>query len=142
MGCRQSHAVVASHRRLEAAAERCPMDRGDHGLGGVLDALQHDVQTGSALAIAAGGDLPELFDVGPGDEGPSAADQDDGFYRVVALEQIDAGTNAFGNSWTQRIHGRIVDGDDSEVPIAGGENKFAHCVDCNSGTGLPTCVWL
>src|SRR5665213_1352993 len=63
--------VVAGQCDFQAAAQRRPMDRGDHRLGGALDGVLDRVEAGPLLRAT------EFGDVGPGDERPSLADDHD-----------------------------------------------------------------
>ena len=67
----RGHAVVAGERELEAAAEHCAVQRGDHRLRGRLDAQQNIVQERCTRLVV------EFADIGARDEMPAGAVNDD-----------------------------------------------------------------
>ena len=116
---RHGDAEVAGHGDLETAAERRAMNRHDHGLGAVFDARQQRVHVARRLAIAPRRTL-EAVDIGAGDEGPARAHEHDRRHRLVALRGVEGLDDGFGNAGTQRIDGRVVDGDDGDGVFDGG----------------------
>ena len=74
----------------------------------------------------AGGDLAEFLDVGAGDEGLAAADDHAALTVVVSVELLERGSDAFRHSRAQRVHWRIVDGDDGNAVVFRELNQVAH----------------
>ena len=105
-------AIVAAERRLEAAAERRAVQRRDDRLRGVLHRRDDVVQVGGC------GGLPNSRDVGAGDEGAARADQHDRVDVGIVAAALDAFLDAVAHAMAQRIHRRIVDGDDGDVAVA------------------------
>ncbi len=71
----------------------------------------------------------QLLDVRARDERSSAADDDDGASRRILLRGIQSRHQAFGNSRAQRVHGRIIDGDDGDAILRRQVYEFVH--SCN-----------
>ena len=65
--------------------------------------------------LLAGGDLLKFPDVGASDERGPCADYDDRLDSRVMRRRLDGMENAFWNSGTERVHGRIVDGDNRDI---------------------------
>ena len=64
-----------------AAAERVPLDEGDHGCGAGVDRLEHPAQrvrVGDVLVVGERRRLPHPLDVGAGAEARPVAREDDG----------------------------------------------------------------
>ena len=60
-------------------------------------------------------ELLEDVDVRAGDERRAGADEDDGVRGRIVAGALDRVADRFGNAGTQRIHRRIVDGDDGNT---------------------------
>ena len=78
----------------------------------IFNLFEHRIEREARLL--AGGDFAEFLDVGSGDERAPAADQHDGAYFGVLFRRLDPCENAFRNSGAQRVHRRIIDGDDAD----------------------------
>ncbi len=83
---RNSHAIVARHGRFESTTQRRAVNGRDNGLRAIFHAIQNAHEAGPALSIATGSDLSKLANIGAGDESAPAANQHDGFHRVVFFE--------------------------------------------------------
>ena len=123
LGCaqrsiRNSHAIMPRHRDLQAPAQSHAVDRHDHRLRAILDPGQQRMQVRGRSRIP--GRLFQFLDIGPGDERSAPAYQHNGANRGIALGCFESRPNAFRHSGAKRIHGRIVDGNDSH-PVATGE---------------------
>jgi hypothetical protein len=108
---RHSDAIVATQRSFQAAAERGAVDRGDDGLGRILDRVADIVQARRLRRFA------ELGDVGAGDECPAVADQ---HYRLdggVGDRLLHAFDDAVAHLLRQRVHGRRIDGQHGDVAL-------------------------
>ena len=117
---RERNAIVRPQRRLEAAAQRRAMQGRHDQLGRILHGRDHVVQVRPRRRLA------ELADVGAGDEGPAAADQDDGVDAGILAERLDALLDAGADGRGQRVHRRIVDGEDSDAPLFGAYDSVGH----------------
>ena len=122
---RHGDTEVAGHGDLETAAERRAVNRHDHGLAAVLDARQQRVHVARRLAVAPRRTL-EAVDIGAGDERPARAHEHDRRHRLVALRGVEGLDDGFGNAGTERIDGRIVDGDDRDGVSDGGGDWIGH----------------
>src|SRR5580700_4090207 len=101
------------------------MNRHDHWFGAILNPSQQRMQIRTAGSRIPGG-LFQLLDIGPGDEGPAAADHHDRANRTVAFGCIESRENTFGHARTQRVHRRIVESDYGDA-VSGGESYgLAH----------------
>ena len=112
-GIRHGDPEVSGHGDLETAAERGAMNRHDHRLGAVFDPRQERVHVARRLAVAPRRAL-EAVDVGAGDERPAGAHEHDRRYRVVLLGSVEGADDGCRNAGTQRVDGRVVDGDDGD----------------------------
>ncbi len=117
---RQRNAIVGAQRRLQAAAQRRAVQRRDDQLGRILHRGDDVVQVRARRRLA------ELADVGAGDEGAAAADQHDGVDAGILAEGLDAFLDAGADRRSQRIHRRIVDGEDSDAPLFGADDSVGH----------------
>ena len=121
-------AIVRAQRRLQAAAQRRAVQGGDDDLGAVLHGGDDVVQAGAL------GRLAELADVGAGDEGAAAADQHDGVDVGVLAEGFDAVLDAVAHAGGERIHRRVVDGQDCDAPLGGAKHCVGHgCSSLENG---------
>jgi hypothetical protein len=111
---------VRAQRRLEATAQRRAVQGGHDDLGTVLHGGDDVVQVGAL------GRLAELADVGAGDEGAAAADQHDGIDVGILAEGLDAVLDAVAHAGGERIHRRIVDGQNSDAPLGGAKHGVGH----------------
>jgi hypothetical protein len=116
--------VVAGHGDLEAAAESRAVDRTHDRLREVLEGAEERGEAFAALLLA-GGDLLELLDVGAGDERLARADQDEPLHRPVAPRGLEGGVDPFRDAGADRVHRRVVDGDDADL-VASGEGDELH----------------
>ena len=105
-------AEMAAQRQLEPAAERRAVHRRD---GRLLHLVEHRDHVDQARRLRR---LAELRDVGAGDERAPRAGEDDGFDARVVTRRDDVFHDALAHAMAQRIHGRIVDGDDGDVAVA------------------------
>ena len=62
--------------------------------------------------------LAELGDVGAGDEGAARADQDDGIDGGVGVERLRRVPEGASECLGERVHRRVVDGDDGDAALA------------------------
>jgi hypothetical protein len=92
------------------------MDGRDDRFGTIIEGWKHRAH-GSINAFYAGCEFGELLDVGSGDKGSSAPDQDDGFDRRVGATLAQGGFNSLGHARAERIDRRIVDRDNANVAI-------------------------
>ena len=119
---RQRHAIVRAERRLQPAAQRRAVQRRHDDLGAVLHGGDDVVQVGAL------GRLAELADVGAGDEGAAAADQHDGVDVGIWRESLDAFLDAVAHGGGERVHRRVVDGEDADAPLGGAKHCVGHGV--------------
>src|SRR5947207_2717797 len=103
-------------RGFSPAADGCAVNRADQWLGGILH-RQHQLGEAELILALAGGDLAELANIGAGDEGAAAADQHQRLYGVVGLRLFHCGQDALRNTGAQRVHRRVVDGDDADAGL-------------------------
>ena len=68
----------------------------------------------------------EFLDVGACNKRPAGANQNDGRNRRVIRGLLDGRCNAFRNTRTQRVDGRIIDGDEADAAFHCEFNKFNH----------------
>ena len=120
----QGYAVVASHRGLEAAAERRAVNRGHHGLRAILDSRERSQQTD--VRLLARGDLFEFANVRAGNERPPAADQNDGPHGLVGNRLLDRRGDSLRDPGTQSVHWRILDREDGDFPVFAKGYEFSH----------------
>ena len=106
-------AVVRRQRDLESAAQRRSVQCGDDRLRRVLDSIEHVGKVGR------GGRLAEFGNVGAGDEGPPAADDDDGLDRAVRFRRLDASLETVAHGLRQRVHRRGVYRDHPDFAVDG-----------------------
>jgi hypothetical protein len=109
---------MAGHCGFEASAKRSAMDRGYNWLRRVFDALEHAIEAGSAAAVAPGGNLSELANVGAGDERSAASDQHNRLDRGVFSQLFYSGDNAFRYSRAKGVDRGIVDRQDAHFAIS------------------------
>ena len=107
----RSHAVVAGHGHLQAAAKGGAVDRHHHRLGAVFNLQQQREQSRTRSSLALG-HLGEFFDVRAGDKSAAAADDHGRDHSRVLLDLINGFGNSFGTPGLNGVHRRIVDGDD------------------------------
>ena len=121
---------MAAQRGFEATAQGRAMNGRHNRLGEVLNDL-HGVEKIRRLERFA-----ELGNVHTGDKGPAGADENrcDG---VVFVGFSKALRQALAHMLAQRVHGRIVDGDDADVVLFGIANRMTH-----SATFLHSCFSL
>ena len=110
-GRRNRDAIMRGQRHLEPAAERRPMQRGDHRLRGVLDSIEDLGKVGRGRGLA------EFGNVGAGDEGPPVADDNDRLDRAVRLGLLDAPIEAVADGLRQSVHRRRVDRDQRDFAL-------------------------
>ena len=119
-GRRDGDAVVRGQRDLESASQRRAMHRGDDRLRCVLDSVEHVGKVGG------GGRLAEFGNVGAGDEGPAAADDDDRLDRGIRLRRLDAALEAVANGLRQRVHRRGIDRNQGDLAV---DRKVGNRID-------------
>ena len=120
LGVFHGDAEMAAQRGLETAAERSPVDRGNHRLPAVLDRRDHLVEAGFLRRFS------ELGDVGTGDEGAAAAGQNDAFDLRVRRCGLDLLVDAATNCRAECIDGRAVDHHDADIAMAFKLYHFTH----------------
>ena len=109
----QCDPVMARHGDFQTAAKRIAMDGGDDRL---LTGVEHIV---NALTQRQPGTIRSKgADVGAGDEAAPRADQHHGLDRRIGVAARDALLDALGHARPERIHRRIVHGDDADVALA------------------------
>src|ERR1019366_3471254 len=113
--------VMSGHGQLHSASEGVPVNGRHDRLVAVFDALNQPRHLRYALA-AATGDCLKFVNVGPGDEGAASSDEHDGGNPVVVVRLLDGFANRLAHLSAQRVHRRIVDGDDSEALLVGNSN--------------------
>ncbi|MCY1225708.1 hypothetical protein D9M72_379120 [compost metagenome] len=122
-GARGRHAVVRRQRKLQPAAQRHAVQRGNDRPGAGLDRLAHLAHPGP-LARAA-----EFADVGAGTEAPASAVDDHGTHAVIGLRRRNGLRQAAAHGDAQRVDGRILQRDDGYA--------VAQCLlnnGCHAGT--------
>jgi hypothetical protein len=105
-------AEVAAHRQFEPAAERRAVHRRDGRLLHVVDDGDHFHQPRRLRRLA------EFRDVGACDKCTPCAGENDRLDACIVARRDDAVLDALPDGLAQRIHGRIVDGDDGDVAVA------------------------
>ncbi len=130
---RHGDAVVGDERDLEPAAQRGAVDRGDDGLGAVLDRRLDVVEGGAARRLA------ELADVGAGDEGAAGADQDDRLDRIVGDRRGHAAGDAVADVGGERVDRWRIDGQDADVAF---DRQVGHGIDRGHRRLSPTSALL
>ena len=114
------HAVVTGERHFQAAAQRRAVDRGDHGLGRILDRVLHVEQARALRRLA------EFGDVGAGDEGAAFADEHDRFRVRVGDGLFEAARQSVAHGRRERVHRRRIQGEDGDLAVIG---EVGHGVD-------------
>ena len=105
---------MTGHGELEAASERVTVNGGNERLVGVFEQPRvHRLRSFDGLLARR--ELLEDVDVRTGDERRAGADEDDGVRGRIVAGALDRVADRFGNAGTQRIHRRIVDGDDGNT---------------------------
>ena len=102
---RVGHPEVAGHRHLEASAQGRTVDGGHERLRRLLDHPPHLVRVGGKPRLA------ELADVGAGDEGPAAADENGRLHLGIVRNRGHGGREPFAYVLAQRVDRWIVDPD-------------------------------
>ena len=113
-------AEMAAHGELEPTTERRAVHRRDRRLLDVVDQRDHVDQARRLRGLA------ELGDVGARDECAARAGHDDRFHARVVARLLEAFHQARPHAMAQRIHGRIVDGDDGDVAVAPHADWIVH----------------
>src|ERR1700752_4446290 len=90
--------IVAGHRNLEAAPERCAVYRDYNGLTRVLNFEKQWKQASAALGFS-GRHLLEFFDIRAGNERSPASNQNGGCHAGIFSDLIDCVANAFRHTW-------------------------------------------
>jgi hypothetical protein len=122
---RHRNPVVGGERHFEAAAEGGAVDRSDHRLGAVLDHVD-DLRKHRRLERLG---RAELADVGAGEEGLAVAQDDDRLHRLVRIGFLDRPHQPFAHRMAERVHRRVVRGDDEDVTVAAGADRaHAQCL--------------
>jgi hypothetical protein len=94
------------------------VDRRDHGLGAILDDVDHLGQHGLHLPGRA-----ELADVGSGEEGLAVAMDDDRFHIIVRVGLADRPHQPFAHRQAERVDRGIVRRDDQHVTLLASRNR-------------------
>jgi hypothetical protein len=97
---------------------------------------QFSIVGDDVVQVGARRRLAELADVGAGDEGAAAADQHDGVDVGIGAEGLDALLDAVAHRRGQRVHRRIVDGEDADPPLRGAKHCVGHGVLSLVGDGV------
>jgi hypothetical protein len=103
---------MTAERQFEATAQCRTVDRGDDRFGERLDGSDKIAQHWRLWRLA------KFTDIGAGGEGPAGASQDDGFDRGVGSNRLNGIEQRLPHRVRQRIHRRIVDGDDGDAIVA------------------------
>ena len=109
LGAGNGDAIVAGHRDFEAAAESCAVNGDDDWLVAVFDFQKKWEQ--ACAARFSGSHFAEFFDIGAGNEGAAAADEDDGFDGGILRNLIEGVGNALGDAGAERVDRGIIYGD-------------------------------
>ena len=116
---RHRNPVVAGHGGLQAAAQGMTVNGRDDGLRAVFKHLSQ------AHGLRASR-LAQMLDVGAGDEPAPGADEHHGSDLRIRVRSFNAVDDALGHARTQRVHGRIVHGDDANGAHTFKGDEFAH----------------
>ena len=114
-------AIIADQCRLQPAAQRGAMDRGEDRLGRSFDAIEHIMQRYARQRLA------EFTDVGPGDEGASGAGQQDAACHRVVQRAAYGLVQPITHGGGQGVHRWGIDRDDGDL---------VHDPDLNRGIYL------
>ena len=109
----RGHAVMAHQRDFEAAAERCPMQSGDHRL---RTAFERALDFGKRCALRR---LAELGNIRARDKGAARADQDDRFDRGVRCCLPGAVAKAVAHVGRQCVDRRRIDREHGDIAFTG-----------------------
>ena len=120
----RNHPVMPAHRHFQAPAECRAMQRHHHRLGRIFN-LQDDLRQVRGRRFARH-DPGEFTNIGAGDERASRADHDNRAHLRILHGPLHAFQNAFRHARAQRIHRRIVDGDDGNVVVDSVFNEFVQ----------------
>src|SRR5580704_15596661 len=101
------------------------MNSHHYWLAAIFDFQEERWQFQSTAGLS-GGELAKFLDVRACNESFSAANEYSGFDRIVFVDLLDRGGNALRHTGAQRIHGRIVDGDDGDAVVFSKLNQVAH----------------
>ena len=93
------------------------MDRGDDRLAAVFDDVEDVVQARFLRRLA------EFGDVGSGEEGPPAANQDDRLHRIVGGECAEPFVERLPDVDAERVDRRRIDRDDPDAVL---DRERAH----------------
>ena len=120
LGAAHRDAVVAAERELEPTAERRAVEGGDNRLRASVVELDH---VGERRSL---GGLAELGDVGARDERATLPDEHDGLDLGVG-EGLRVGVDQpLAHRLAERVDGRIVDGDDSDMATLLEQDDVTH----------------
>ena len=111
LGTRRRDPIMASKRVLQAAAERRAVDGRDDGFLAAFDE-----NTGRLFRLLVGvRRLAEIADVRTGDERTPLAGNHHRFHGIVLKRRFQMLGKIEANARTQRIHRRIVDGEQRDA---------------------------
>ena len=109
------------------AAERGAVNGRDQRLGAVFDVAQSRMNGARPFKRRlARGDGLEKADVRSGDERAARADQHHSARRGILRATRDGRFDGLGNAGTERVYGRVVDGDDGDLIADFVADEFGH----------------
>ena len=117
---RHRDAVMTAQRHLAPAAQRSAVDRGDDGLVGGFDHVDHGAEARFLHRLA------EFGDVRAREERASVAPDHDRLDAVVGDGFLDPGFEPLANRRAERVDGRVVRNDDEDVVMAFGTDGRGH----------------
>jgi len=88
--------------------------------------LEQERQQSRTARACAGGELSEFPDIGAGDERSPSPDQHRCANRGIVADLSDCLGYTLRHAGAQRVHRRILDGDDCYLAVPGELNKIAH----------------
>ena len=122
LGGAHRDAIIAAHRGFEPATQRIAMNGGHNRLGAGIELVGRAVPDRRPDAAFA-----ELANIRAGDEAASGTDEHHGLHRGVSMGFFKARSDAFRHARAQRIHRRVVDGDDPDAVLdVQGDKIFRH----------------
>jgi hypothetical protein len=125
LSTRQCNPVMAGHRQLKTSAKRRAVKRRHHRLAEIFHAHQQRLQAFTTNNFA-GRAFTRLLDISPSDKRAAGANKDHSLDGPILLDLRDGGGDAGGHCGTQRVHRRIIDGDDRDTVSLCELNQFAH----------------
>ena len=109
----QCDPVVTGLRRLQAPPKGSSVNRGHRWLDGIFQTSDDGGQTGPAPLLPRS-DLPELLDIGPSDESPTATDENDRVHPLIGCKALHSLKDAFRHAGTERVDWRVLHGNHAD----------------------------